>query len=73
MITIFLFQHENASVKMFDYLIEQNDLRQCFDKYGLHEEDITFIKEQIDESLTGDANDMVRSEDYVSGPSTSVI
>ncbi|KAJ8303325.1 hypothetical protein KUTeg_019721 [Tegillarca granosa] len=36
-----------ASVKMFDYLLEDNGLVDKFQKYGLTETDRTFIKEQI--------------------------
>lgn len=32
---------------MFDYLIEENELRTEFERFGLTEEDITFVKEQI--------------------------
>lgn len=32
---------------MFDYLVEDNDLREEFLRYGLVERDICFIKEQI--------------------------
>ena len=42
-----LLQHEEASVKMFDYLVEKNDLIPEFEKYGLTEQDRMFIKEQI--------------------------
>ncbi|KAJ8302865.1 hypothetical protein KUTeg_019261 [Tegillarca granosa] len=40
-------KHEEASVKMFDYLLEDNGLVNEFQKYGLTETDRTFIKEQI--------------------------
>ncbi|MPC94748.1 Deoxynucleoside triphosphate triphosphohydrolase SAMHD1 [Portunus trituberculatus] len=43
----YLFQHENASIKMFDYLLETNNLIEEFDRYGLKDQDITFIKEMI--------------------------
>lgn len=36
-----------ASVDMFDYLIEDNELEEEFHRYGLVGSDITFIKEQI--------------------------
>lgn len=32
---------------MFDHMLEENNLREEFIKYGLNEQDITFIKEQI--------------------------
>lgn len=41
------FQHEHASVKMFEYLVEVNDLELEFQRYGLFSVDLTFIKEQI--------------------------
>ena len=45
----FVFQHEEASVAMFDYMVELeiNHLKPVFEKYGFTEEDRTFIKEQI--------------------------
>jgi hypothetical protein len=36
------------SVTMFDHMLTSCSLRGEFDKYGLTEQDITFIKEQID-------------------------
>ena len=42
-----ILQHEEASVKMFDYMIESNNLKDVFEDYGLNEQDLTFIKEQI--------------------------
>lgn len=42
-----LFQHEDASRKMFDHLLAANNLRSEFEKYGLSEEDLSFIKEMI--------------------------
>ena len=43
-------QHEIVSVQMLEFLIQANDLRPEFDKYGLTEDDFEFIKEQILES-----------------------
>lgn len=40
-------KHEHASVKMFEYLVEVNDLELEFQRYGLFSVDLTFIKEQI--------------------------
>ena len=40
-------QHEQASVMMLDHLIEENELMGEMWKYGLDENDITFIKELI--------------------------
>jgi hypothetical protein len=36
------------SVTMFDHMLTSYSLKGEFDKYGLTEQDITFIKEQID-------------------------
>ncbi|XP_040290956.1 deoxynucleoside triphosphate triphosphohydrolase SAMHD1-like [Bufo bufo] len=42
------FKHETASVKMFDHLIESNQLETIMKRYGLVlPEDLKFIKEQI--------------------------
>jgi len=40
-------QHEQASVDMFDYLVSDNKLEELFVKYGLEKKDRKFIKEQI--------------------------
>ncbi|XP_021349063.1 deoxynucleoside triphosphate triphosphohydrolase SAMHD1-like, partial [Mizuhopecten yessoensis] len=40
-------EHEEASVDMFDHLVKKNGLDTEFDKYGLTDMDRTFIKEQI--------------------------
>ena len=40
-------QHETSSIKMFDYLIDANNLMEEFLKYELDETDVTFIKELI--------------------------
>jgi HD superfamily phosphohydrolase len=40
-------RHEDASVQMFDHLIESNDLKPEFEKHGLKVRDLVFIKEQI--------------------------
>ncbi|XP_074644284.1 deoxynucleoside triphosphate triphosphohydrolase SAMHD1-like isoform X2 [Tubulanus polymorphus] len=40
-------KHEIASVKMFQYLLDDNELYDEFHRYGLTEKDIKFIKEQI--------------------------
>ncbi|CAC5395718.1 SAMHD1 [Mytilus coruscus] len=42
------FQHEDASVMMFDYLIEKHNLMGKFEKYDLINQDIKFTKEQIE-------------------------
>ena len=40
-------QHEDASVTMLEHLLEENNLRPDFSRYGLQEQDIVFIKEII--------------------------
>ncbi|XP_068604146.1 deoxynucleoside triphosphate triphosphohydrolase SAMHD1 [Brachionichthys hirsutus] len=41
-------RHETASVNMFDYLVEDNDLKPVMEQHGLTlPEDLDFIKEQI--------------------------
>ncbi|KAK7498150.1 hypothetical protein BaRGS_00010738 [Batillaria attramentaria] len=40
-------EHEDASLQMFDYMVESNNLVPKFEEYGLNEQDRTFIKEQI--------------------------
>lgn len=40
-------KHEALSLKMFDHLVSSNNLLGEFEKYGLTEQDRTFIKEQI--------------------------
>ena len=32
---------------MFDHLIRVNDLQSSFDQYGITEDDLVFVKEQI--------------------------
>ena len=41
------FQHEDLSLKMFDYLVDDNKLSPEFEKFDLTETDKTFIKELI--------------------------
>lgn len=41
------FQHEDLSLRMFEHLMDSNDLNSAFGQYGLTEIDRTFIKEQI--------------------------
>jgi hypothetical protein len=41
------FQHERASLTMFNFLIEKNKLIDQFTEYNLLVEDIIFIKELI--------------------------
>ncbi|MEQ2198883.1 hypothetical protein XENOCAPTIV_020168 [Xenoophorus captivus] len=41
-------KHEAASLKMFDYLVDDNSLRPVMEQHGLVlPEDLDFIKEQI--------------------------
>lgn len=44
---LFLKQHEEASVQMFDYMLEVNNLSPSFIQYNLTERDVIFIKELI--------------------------
>ncbi|KAK9501787.1 hypothetical protein O3M35_012458 [Rhynocoris fuscipes] len=41
------FHHEDMSIKIFDYLIEKNSLREKFAKYGLYDEHLQLIKDLI--------------------------
>ena len=40
-------RHERASIMMFDHLLESNNLRPVFQRHGLDDRDIIFIKEMI--------------------------
>ncbi|WAR11727.1 SAMH1-like protein, partial [Mya arenaria] len=40
-------EHEQASIKLLDYMIKKRNLEPEFEKYGLDTNDIIFIKEQI--------------------------
>ncbi|XP_064611959.1 deoxynucleoside triphosphate triphosphohydrolase SAMHD1-like [Liolophura sinensis] len=40
-------EHEKASVAMFQYLLDDNGLKEVFNVYGLFDRDIEFIKELI--------------------------
>ena len=44
---LFLKQHEQASVQMFDYMLKINNLLPSFIQYNLTERDVIFIKELI--------------------------
>ena len=44
---LLLLQHEDASLKMFDHLVDENNLIPEFEKYNLKDEARHFIKEQI--------------------------
>ena len=44
---LYLLQHEDASVMMLDHLIEENGLMEEMEKYGLYDNEVTFIKEMI--------------------------
>ncbi|XP_072168740.1 deoxynucleoside triphosphate triphosphohydrolase SAMHD1-like [Diadema setosum] len=41
-------KHEHLSVRMFDHLIKENELEAAFKKYELDEDDLVFIREQIE-------------------------
>ena len=48
------FQHEEASIAMFDHLVKVNKLEAVFEQYQITEKERTFIKEQIaGKPLTG--------------------
>ena len=36
--------HEQSSIEMLQYIIEENDLMPIFEDYGLTDMDITFVK-----------------------------
>uniref|UniRef100_A0AAQ6IJA3 HD domain-containing protein n=1 Tax=Anabas testudineus TaxID=64144 RepID=A0AAQ6IJA3_ANATE len=40
--------HEQISIEMFDYLVEENGLKPLLQLYGLSDHDLSFIKEMID-------------------------
>lgn len=45
---VFILQHEKASVDMFDYLVNDNNLKPVMEQHGLVlPVDLDFIKEQI--------------------------
>ena len=44
---LFSDQHEDASVRMFDHMMDVNKLLPTFAKYNLADKDVTFIKELI--------------------------
>uniref|UniRef100_A0A669EC71 Uncharacterized protein n=1 Tax=Oreochromis niloticus TaxID=8128 RepID=A0A669EC71_ORENI len=54
---VFVFlQHEDASILMFDHLVDDNNLKPVMNEYGLitegdNENDLVFIKEMIKGSL----------------------
>ncbi|XP_052816717.1 deoxynucleoside triphosphate triphosphohydrolase SAMHD1-like isoform X2 [Mya arenaria] len=52
--------HEEGSTLMFDHLVKENQLEPEFDKYGLTDKDLVFIKAQIDRT----------SEPEITGSST---
>ena len=45
--SLLLPKHEEASVEMFDHMVEANGLKEEFERWGLNMCDITFVKEQI--------------------------
>ena len=44
---IFVFQHEEGSVSMFEHLLTENDLWKALNDRNIGEKDIIFIKELI--------------------------
>ncbi|CAC5371035.1 SAMHD1 [Mytilus coruscus] len=62
-------KHEVASVMMFEYLIEKHNLKREFKKYGLIDEDIEFIKEQIAGPKVNEKQTAVsrESEEHIAG------
>lgn len=49
--SLLLAKHENASVAIFEHLVETNDLMETFESVGLDDTDLIFIKELIYGSL----------------------
>ena len=49
--------HEETSIKMFEYLLTDNKLKNSFEDNGLLEKDITFIKEMIRSISLDEAED----------------
>ena len=45
--SLLLAKHENASVAIFEHLVETNDLMETFESVGLDDTDLIFIKELI--------------------------
>ena len=45
--SLLLAKHENASVAIFEHLVETNDLMETFESAGLDDTDLIFIKELI--------------------------
>ncbi|MBN3294268.1 SAMH1 triphosphohydrolase, partial [Polypterus senegalus] len=46
-------QHEKGSCDMFDHMYKDNNLKDCFEEYGLEDEHLDFIKDMINvERLT---------------------
>ena len=56
---LLLFKHETASILMFEYMIEDNDLMREFNSRKLGDEDVTFIKEQIEGPLEKSTENVV--------------
>ncbi|XP_026223641.1 deoxynucleoside triphosphate triphosphohydrolase SAMHD1-like isoform X2 [Anabas testudineus] len=48
LVTVRFFKHEQISIEMFDYLVEENGLKPLMQLYGLSDPDLSFIKEMID-------------------------
>ena len=54
-------QHEDASVMMFEHLLESNNLKVEFERCGLGDKDIKFIKEQIAGPLESEMSSQLNS------------
>ncbi|CAF1223040.1 unnamed protein product [Rotaria sp. Silwood1] len=52
-------KHEHASVQMFNYIIEKNNLMPFFEQVGLNQIDIIFVNELIFSELNGQESDQV--------------
>ncbi|VDI45704.1 Hypothetical predicted protein, partial [Mytilus galloprovincialis] len=65
-------KHEVASVMMFEYLIEKHHLMGEFNKYGLIDQDIEFIKEQIAGPIVNEERtaDSTKKEEHIAGLKT---
>lgn len=55
--------HEQASLTMFDFLVEENNLTPVFEEHGLTKQDMFFIKELINGPLNGEGTYTGREPD----------
>ncbi|KAM9343911.1 deoxynucleoside triphosphate triphosphohydrolase SAMHD1-like [Pholidichthys leucotaenia] len=61
-------KHEAASLAMFDYLVEDNDLKPVMEQHGLElPQDLDFIKEQIAGPLDADVDQVQKIQKEQSG------